>query len=339
MHTKEKGQSAIRRDVRLGVNHVGRGSGSLGTPVSNLVAEPMNDGRKCCQMCSQFWYLVRRSALITALCLGGVIALLDAMFLIPSDSIDSKYNIEPNHSQTEAALTTTGGPEWPNRFSAAFTVEFSGLTSGVVNMTLLGTDATILPTEDVLTYQQRVQVSRQAMNMVRSALDAHGGHMSLNDETRPLNWQRDESTGQTGIYDTDYHANRVLTSEALTPTLQYQPSSSNVVPEVKHRGLSAKGLNITVFLATMLLISSVVCSMQQNPFRPQHQQHGGPRGSGIGHSDAGPPFVGTATLKCPPSWSVEHNHIYSLRSWVADLVLWSSATEIEGARQGPIAAL
>lgn len=188
VQSKEKGQTAFHRDVRLGVNHVGNGSRSFSSSASNLVAEPMNDGRKCCQMCSQFWYLVCRSALITALCLGGVIALLDAMFLIPSDSIDSKYNIEPNHSQTEAALTTTGGPEWPNRFSAAFTVEFSGLTSGVVNMTLLGTDATILPTEDVLTYQQRVQVSRQAMNMVRSALDAHGGHMSLNDEARRLDW-------------------------------------------------------------------------------------------------------------------------------------------------------
>eukprot|EP00434_Breviolum_minutum_P026800 symbB.v1.2.023686.t2/scaffold2188.1/size86315/1 len=344
VQSKEKGQTAFHRDVRLGVNHVGHSSRSFSSSASNLVAEPMNDGRKCCQMCSQFWYLVCRSALITALCLGGVIALLDAMFLIPSDSIDSKYNIEPNHSGHGSDSRPVGRarkarPEWPNRFSAAFTVEFSGLTSGVVNMTLLGTDATILPTEDVLTYQQRVQVSRQAMNMVRSALDAHGGHMSLNDEARRLDWQWDESAGQTGIYDTDHNANRVLTSEALTPTLQYQPSSSNVVPEVTHRGLSAKGLNITVFLARMLLISSVVCSMQQNPFRPHNQQHGGPRGSGIGQSDAGPPFVGTATLKCPPSWSVERNHIYSLRSWVADLVLWSSATEIEGARQGPIAAL
>ena len=56
-------------------------------------------------------------------------------------------------------------------------------------------------------------------------------------------------------------------------------------------------------------------------------------------SDAGPPFVGTATLKVPPSWSVERNHVYSLRSWISDLVLWSSATEIDPARQGPIAAL
>ncbi|CAJ1413968.1 unnamed protein product [Effrenium voratum] len=55
--------------------------------------------------------------------------------------------------------------------------------------------------------------------------------------------------------------------------------------------------------------------------------------------DAGPPFVGTATLKVPPAWSVERNHHYSFRSWVSDLVLWSSATEIDPRRQGPVAAL
>lgn len=64
----------------------------------------------------------------------------------------------------------------------------------------------------------------------------------------------------------------------------------------------------------------------------------GPRNN-VHQSDAGPPFVGTATLKVPPSWSVERNHVYSLRSWISDLVLWSSATEIDPARQGPIAAL
>ncbi len=340
MQAKEKGRSAFNRDVRLGTDHLGHGRRSIGFSASNLVAEPMNDGQKCCQICGQFWFLVCRSALITALFLGGVVALLDAVFLIPSGNIDLKYNIEPNHSEVEVALTTTGGPEWPNRFSAAFTVEFSGLSTGVINMTLLGTDATILPSEDVLTYQQRARVSKQAMTMVRSALDAHGGLVSLNDEARRLNWQLDESSGQAGIYDTNHYANNDETSGALTPTLQYQPSSPNAEPEVKRKGLSVTGLNITVFVATVLLLSSVICSMQQNPFRPpHHHQHGGPRGAGIGQSDAGPPFVGTATLKCPPSWSVERNHIYSLRSWVADLVLWSSATEIEGARQGPIAAL
>ena len=44
-------------------------------------------------------------------------------------------------------------------------------------------------------------------------------------------------------------------------------------------------------------------------------------------------------LKCPPSWCVERNHVYTLRSWISDLVLWASATELDPARHGPIAAL
>ena len=55
--------------------------------------------------------------------------------------------------------------------------------------------------------------------------------------------------------------------------------------------------------------------------------------------DAGPPFIGTATLKVPPCWSAEKQSSYSLRSWISDLVLWSTATDLEVHRLGPIAAL
>ena len=50
-------------------------------------------------------------------------------------------------------------------------------------------------------------------------------------------------------------------------------------------------------------------------------------------------YQGQATLKTPPGWSVETSHQYSVRSWLSDLVLWSSSTEIEPQRQGPLAAL
>ena len=63
------------------------------------------------------------------------------------------------------------------------------------------------------------------------------------------------------------------------------------------------------------------------------------RGPHVHTSDAGPPFIGTATLKCPPSWCIEKSHIYTLRSWVSDLVLWSTATEVPVERQAAIAAL
>lgn len=71
------------------------------------------------------------------------------------------------------------------------------------------------------------------------------------------------------------------------------------------------GLLITILLATTLLISSIVCGMQQHGFRQHHGHHQGPR-TNVHQSDAGPPFVGTATLNVPPSWSVERNHVYSL---------------------------
>ena len=87
-------------------------------------------------------------------------------------------------------------------------------------------------------------------------------------------------------------------------------------------------------------VSPVLCALGYM-FRPGQggpQPQGGPRQHAhVG--DAGPPFVGTATLKCPPAWSVERNHIYSFRSWVSDIILWSSATEVDARRQGPIAAL
>ena len=109
------------------------------------------------------------------------------------------------------------------------------------------------------------------------------------------------------------------------------------------RGSSPKhdmlfNLQVTVFMCALLVIASLICSMHQQPYRPHASQHGQPR-QHVHQSDAGPPFVGTATLKVPPSWSLERNHLYSLRSWVADLVLWASATDLEAVRHGPIAAL
>lgn len=72
---------------------------------------------------------------------------------------------------------------------------------------------------------------------------------------------------------------------------------------------------------------------------PGFQRGNGGRRNHSHVGDAGPPYVGTATLKVPPAWSAERAHWYSLRSWLSDLILWSAATDLEGARQGPVAAL
>eukprot|EP00435_Cladocopium_sp_Y103_P061697 s677_g23.t1 len=42
---------------------------------------------------------------------------------------------------------------------------------------------------------------------------------------------------------------------------------------------------------------------------------------------------------CLLSWSVERNHVDSLRAWISDLVLWASASDLDPMRHGPIAAL
>ena len=64
-------------------------------------------------------------------------------------------------------------------------------------------------------------------------------------------------------------------------------------------------------------MSASLCHMQP-PFRP-HPMQQGPR-SNVHQSDAGPPFVEPAALKVPPSRCVERNHVYTLRSWISDLI-------------------
>ena len=86
-----------------------------------------------------------------------------------------------------------------------------------------------------------------------------------------------------------------------------------------------------------LIMAYLACMMPGAQHRPQGFGHGPRQHAHVG--DAGPPFLGTATLKVPPAWSVERNQHYSLRSWISDLIMWSTATDVEPQRMGPIAAL
>ena len=93
------------------------------------------------------------------------------------------------------------------------------------------------------------------------------------------------------------------------------------------------------WLPMVILLCSIVaiigCMFPGGP----RSQHGAMPRQHAHVGDAGPPFVGTATLKVPPAWSVERSAHYSLRSWISDLVLWSTATDVEPQRMGAIAAL
>ena len=57
------------------------------------------------------------------------------------------------------------------------------------------------------------------------------------------------------------------------------------------------------------------------------------------HNNEDEMYSGVMNSKTPPGWSPETNKKYGFRSWVADLALWSAATELPPERQGPAVAL
>ena len=48
--------------------------------------------------------------------------------------------------------------------------------------------------------------------------------------------------------------------------------------------------------------------------------------------------LGAMNSKVPPSWSPEKDKVYPLRTWIADIRLWSVGTDVEVLKQGPVAA-
>ena len=65
---------------------------------------------------------------------------------------------------------------------------------------------------------------------------------------------------------------------------------------------------------------------------------GGQRGGRFGHQfGAGP--GGAGSLKVPPSWCAERSQDYTFRAWLADVVLWAGATDLDAERHGPAVAM
>ena len=143
--------------------------------------------------------------------------------------------------------------------------------------------------------------------------------------------------------DTDRHGRflqkvigRMLQSHDVTLTDVGQLSSM-LVPSKKGTGgvrslhWSKKyKLYVVMILVGSSMILSAVCMMQH-----QNQRFGyRPPGSSPYQQD-----VGAATLKTPPAWCYENAAQYTLRSWLSDVLMWSSATDVEVERQGPAVAL
>ena len=64
----------------------------------------------------------------------------------------------------------------------------------------------------------------------------------------------------------------------------------------------------------------------------------GHRGDRFGNQfGAGPGGLGS--LKVPPAWCAERSQEYTFRAWLADVVLWAGATDLEAERHGPAVAM
>ena len=65
---------------------------------------------------------------------------------------------------------------------------------------------------------------------------------------------------------------------------------------------------------------------------------GGHRADRFGNQFGGGPG-GLGSLKVPPSWCAERAQDYAFRAWLADVVLWAGATDLEAERHGPAVAM
>ena len=151
-------------------------------------------------------------------------------------------------------------------------------------------------------------------------------------ETNPA---RDANRNQTNEDDDEDHDRNASGNHSLTRRrlLSWMDKVNAKPLRSKRRLLQLSWLMIGVLLSCGL----VVHMHHQHGHGSRHHQQNPQQHAHVG--DAGPPFLGTATLKVPPAWSVERASHYSLRAWTSDLVLWAGATDLEPHRLGPIAAL
>ena len=350
----EKGVQAERWAIHLGYLNGLRGD-ALGRFAkehadSDLVAEPMARHGQC--DCRTLCGTICRHLLIVACLMAGCVMVLDYAFLEPTAGIRNVTLDEPKHvvttTDTAELLTTTRQADEVDEldtFRAVFSVDFAGATERVVNVTLTTGEATLHKTNNATVDSQREWLAHRVLQHVQLALEQynqHGGTLVGNgNQNELLTSDATSEERRLQVVDTPYRqAMQSSNPDAAAQSNVLQRLGSQVLHFVSQNndnqqhlddGQTHAGILVTVLLSTALLISSILCGMQQHGFRQHQGHHQGPR-TNVHQSDAGPPFVGTATLKVPPSWSVERNHVYSLRSWISDLVLWSSATEIDPAR-------
>ena len=360
---REKGAQAERWGLHLGFintrNHARPSE-------SDLVAEPMARNGSRCDCCA-FWGTVCRHLLIAACLMAGCIMVLDHAFLEPTVGIRNVTLDEPNHVtttidseelETTTTLQTTMIDEL-DTFRAVFSVDFAGATERVVNVSLTTGEATLRRTNNATVDLQREWLAHRVLQRVQLALEQYnqqnGGALVGNGN------QYDLLTSES------WFGRSTLASVGHTPYRQAMQSSnpdaasqSNVLQRLKRQVLhfvstdhsdngdkqhrmdrqQHAGLLVTISLATTLLISSISLWHASTTWISTT-----PRTSSRSQ--------GTMCIRVMlvlHSWALQPSRCLQVgqwkgimcihsRSWISDLVLWSSATEIDPARQGPIAAL
>eukprot|EP00438_Fugacium_kawagutii_P024626 Skav212826 [mRNA] locus=scaffold2466:561:3704:- [translate_table: standard] len=135
----------------------------------------------------------------------------------------------------------------------------------------------------------------------------------------------------------DDHGTGSQTVPGSTVLQLSDPRQLSSLTERKTRGLrvfswsTKHKLSIVLILLGTISVCTFVGAMYPGP---RQRGHGGGGMGPTGYHD-----IGAATLKTPPAWSHEQSHLYSLRAWISDVILWSAATDLEVERQAAAVAL
>lgn len=345
---RSKGRAADERPVFLG-----RGRGTRSTSYAadpNLVAEPMEALRRSCQVgvC-----LICRFLLFALIVAGGMLTVLELSFDLDVTSVTTDTSDDDVPLQWLTASTTGPQIEQTLTWSNGDEPNMRTTDGATTSRTIVPSDRTTTGFQMSLTVDVVLESDESMILSLANSTDFLATMIDdsrTRDETDDFHRTRMRAVGladsalRTAGVDFGYNNSRQLQQLSVVEKFDMKQTVGQWLHKLS--GDSFHPLNqhskLSMFALMMTCISAMACTllpcMMQGPFRPPHPAQHGMRNN-VHQSDAGPPFVGTATLKVPPSWCVERNHLYTLRAWISDLILWASASDLDPIRHGPVAAL
>ena len=345
---RSKGRAADERPVFLG-----RGRGTRSTSYAadpNLVAEPMEALRRSCQVgvC-----LICRFLLFALIVAGGMLTVLELSFDLDVTSVTTDTSDDDVPLQWLTASTTGPQIEQTLTWSNGDEPNMRTTDGATTSRTIVPSDRTTTGFQMSLTVDVVLESDGSMILSLANSTDFLATMIDdsrARDETDDFHRTRMRAVGladcalRTAGVDFGYNNSRQLQQLSVVEKFDMKQTVGQWLHKLS--GDSFHPLNqhskLSMFALMMTCMSAMACTllpcMMQGPFRPPHPAQHGMRNN-VHQSDAGPPFVGTATLKVPPSWCVERNHLYTLRAWISDLILWASASDLDPIRHGPVAAL